>query len=297
MRTPRHLLVAMHALWGLMVLLTMVSEAAAFSRIRGSVVDSSPGTMEMQSTDHRNSSSNQSTTAVRNSSNQSASAAANSSVVEFVYPCTFLTEQGVSARCDIEANSGAMVQKWIQPTSVVLEIGSRYGTVSCAISERQQQSGKMVAVEPDGRVWAALENNRVKHKCNFAVLQGVVGTTDLQIIRVHAGNQGYGTMAVPVGVAPPPPAPGQTYTMGNVAQAYSLDKVQSNFGMKFNTLVADCEGCLPILFAENPGLLPQLKLILAEVHNPTEEQVVSQLQANGFQLVDQYSRQRVLYRP
>eukprot|EP00746_Dinoflagellata_sp_MGD_P164723 gnl/MRDRNA2_/MRDRNA2_93537_c0_seq1.p1 gnl/MRDRNA2_/MRDRNA2_93537_c0~~gnl/MRDRNA2_/MRDRNA2_93537_c0_seq1.p1 ORF type:complete len:278 (+),score=53.40 gnl/MRDRNA2_/MRDRNA2_93537_c0_seq1:75-908(+) len=270
----------------LLTLLGVAIEVVAGGRIRGSVVSSSWGTLEAKTSDFGNSPSNKSL----------AAANATSGAQEFVYPCTFLNEHGKSARCDIEANSGTMVQKWIQPTSVVLEVGARYGTVSCAISERLLQSGKMVAVEPDGRVWNALESNRVKHNCNFGVLQGVVGTTPLQIIHVHAGNQGYGTIAVPVGQQPPPPPPGQAYSMGNVAEAHALAAVQQHFGMTFNTLVADCEGCLPILFAESPGLLQQLHLILAEVHNAAEEQAVANLQASGFQLVDQLSRQRVLYR-
>lgn len=277
----------MQTLQHVLVLLVVASQAAAGARVRGRTARSSPSTLEGKNySDAPKASSKQSATAVN----------ASSAAMEFVYPCSFVNEHDVSARCDIEKNSGAMVQKWIQPTSVVLEVGARYGTVSCAIAERQLQSGKLVAVEPDGTVWKALEKNRVSHHCNFGVLQGVVGTTSVQIIRVHAGNQGYGTIAVPVGQAPPTPAPGQSHSPGNVAQAYTLDLVQKNFGMKFDTLVADCEGCLPTLLAESPGLAPQLKLILAEVHNPSEEHIIQQFQAYGFQLVDQFSRQRVLYR-
>lgn len=267
----------------LVVLLSVVLGATADVRIRGSIASLSPVGPE---TVRDSSAKHFAKTAVN------ASAAAQ----EFVYPCTFLNENNVSARCDIEANSGAMVQKWIQPSSVVLEVGARYGTVSCAIAERQLQSGKLVAVEPDARVWAPLERNRVSHHCKFGVLQGVVGTTSLQIVHVHAGNQGYGTLTVPVGEAPPPPQPGQSHSLGNVAQAYALDQVQQNFGMKFDTLVADCEGCLPTLFEENPKLGPQLTLILTEVHTPAEEHIVALLQSYGFQLVDSLSRQRVLYR-
>lgn len=276
----------MQTLRRLLVLLSVASASAAVAvaRIRGSIATPSPGSLEANAS---TSSKRSATVAVNDNSTQ----------VQFVYPCTFLNEHNVSARCDIEANSGHMVQKWIQPTSIVLEVGARYGTVSCAIAERQLQSGKMVSVEPDGTVWTALERNKVSHHCNFGVLKGVVGTTAMQIIKVHAGNQGYGTIAVPLGQQPPPPAPGQSHELGNVAQAHTLDNVQQYFGMKFDTLVADCEGCLPALLAESPGLAPQLKLILVESHTPAEEHAVAQLQAYGFQLVDRLSRQRVLYRP
>ena len=49
------------------------------------------------------------------------------------------------------------VRRLIQPSDSVLEVGSRYGTTTCEVAVRQNNSGKLIAVEPDHRVWAAAE--------------------------------------------------------------------------------------------------------------------------------------------
>ena len=49
------------------------------------------------------------------------------------------------------------VRRLIQPSDSVLEVGSRYGTTTCEVAVRQNNSGRLIAVEPDHRVWAAAE--------------------------------------------------------------------------------------------------------------------------------------------
>ena len=49
------------------------------------------------------------------------------------------------------------VRKLISPSDGVLEVGSRYGSTSCEVAVRQNNSGNLITVEPDHRVWAAAE--------------------------------------------------------------------------------------------------------------------------------------------
>ena len=49
------------------------------------------------------------------------------------------------------------VRRLIQPSDSVLEIGSRYGTTTCEVAVRQNNSANLVAVEPDHTVWSAAE--------------------------------------------------------------------------------------------------------------------------------------------
>lgn len=49
------------------------------------------------------------------------------------------------------------VRRVILPSDSVLEIGSRYGTTTCEVAVRLNNSAKLVAVEPDHTVWAAAE--------------------------------------------------------------------------------------------------------------------------------------------
>ena len=71
--------------------------------------------------------------------------------------CDFFTENFYPASCDVEFLTVEAVRRVIQPSDSVLEIGSRYGTTTCEVALRQNNSGKLVAVEPDHTVWAAAE--------------------------------------------------------------------------------------------------------------------------------------------
>lgn len=195
--------------------------------------------------------------------------------------------------CHIETNSRDFVRKWLPVDATVLEVGARYGSVSCVIATMQHQSGKVVAVESDSAVWAALDKNLQTYGCNVKVLKGVVGTTPVTIDSITASNGGYGTRTQAAGAT--------NVTQGKAVQAYPLAQVENTFGMHFDTLVVDCEGCFPTLLRENPALLKQVKLIIVEAHvdRPTdsEERSIAELQSMyGFKVVDQVARQRVLKR-
>ena len=87
--------------------------------------------------------------------------------------CNFFTENFVSAYCNIERATHDMVKTMIGPSDVVLEIGSRqvavedvnyvtsddprYASTTCEVAVMQNNSGAVIAVEPDHRVWAAAE--------------------------------------------------------------------------------------------------------------------------------------------
>ena len=72
-----------------------------------------------------------------------------------------------------------MVAALVDSSHRVLELGARYGTTSCAIARAQRNSGKLVAVEPDGGTNGALHKhlvyNRWRNQCNFAIMLGTVG--------------------------------------------------------------------------------------------------------------------------
>ena len=71
--------------------------------------------------------------------------------------CDFFTENFYPASCEVEFLTVEAVRRVIQPSDSVLEIGSRYGSTTCEVAVRQKNSGRVVAVEPDHRVWAAAE--------------------------------------------------------------------------------------------------------------------------------------------
>jgi len=50
-----------------------------------------------------------------------------------------------------------LAKKYILENDIVLELGARYGSVSCIINTNLNNKNNQVVVEPDHRVWDALE--------------------------------------------------------------------------------------------------------------------------------------------
>ena len=71
--------------------------------------------------------------------------------------CNFLDENFSPADCLMEWGMQELVQKFIQPSDTVLEFGGRYGTTTCSLAVKQNNSGALIVVEPDPKVWAIHE--------------------------------------------------------------------------------------------------------------------------------------------
>lgn len=148
-----------------------------------------------------------------------------------------------------EVEEQEQAREFITPDCVVLELGARYGTVSCIINRKLANPFHQVSVEPDEAVWKCLHKNRDANGCSFAILKGAISRVPL-----HVTRSGYGTTTNPRGTS-------NTYT-------YTLEQVEAMYQLRFNTLVADCEGSLGRFFAENPKLFDQLNLIILEADVP-----------------------------
>lgn len=170
----------------------------------------------------------------------------------------------------IERPEQLQAETFIQSDSVVLELGARYGTVSCIISKNISSPRHLVSVEPDERVWGALERNRSRNDCDFNILKGVISRKPLVLAETSSWD-GYGTTSV-------------VATESSI-KSYKLEEVEAMYGLRFNTLVADCEGFLEIFFDENPTFYDQLELILFEKDYPHKcnyNKIITTLRAKGF---------------
>lgn len=129
----------------------------------------------------------------------------------------------------------------------------------------------LVAVEPDDTVWNALENNMKNNNCKFNIIKGVVNTK-----KVSLNKDSY--------------ASNTTYDVCGNVNIYTFDDIEKNFNLKFNTLVADCEGCIGDLFNENPILYNQLKLIIIEHDFPDKTNyniLVDNFKKFGFKEIEE----------
>jgi hypothetical protein len=148
----------------------------------------------------------------------------------------------------IEKEEQNLAKYYIKPDDIVFELGARYGSVSCVINKILTIKTNQVVVEPDQRVWDALEKNKKINNCEFQIIKGFVSNRRLGLINLEDYHGGYGSTFIV----------NETSNIPN----FSLPN------LPFNVLVADCEGFLETFFDENPDFYNQLRLIIFEADYP-----------------------------
>jgi FkbM family methyltransferase len=169
-----------------------------------------------------------------------------------------------------EKKEQELCETYITPECVVLELGARYGTASCAINKVLNVKTNHVAVEPDSRVWGALESNRTLNECSFFIHKGFVSEKQHRLENLEVDG-GYSTSAV--------------VCESSTILSNTLNEIEEKYNLKFNTLVADCEGFLETFFDQNPEFYKQIKLIIFEKDCPKVcdyKKIKQNLIAHGF---------------
>jgi len=157
----------------------------------------------------------------------------------------------------------------IMEDDCVLELGARYGTVSVTINKKLKNKKNQVVVEPDSRVWDALEKNKKNHNCEFNIVRGFISNKKLNLTNLESGS-------------------GSTYIedQNSIIISFTIDEVKKKYNIdKFNVLFADCEGGLEIFLDENPNLYDDLRLVIYEYDYPDKcnySKIDSNLQNKGF---------------
>jgi FkbM family methyltransferase len=165
-----------------------------------------------------------------------------------------------------------LCQKYISEDDVVLELGARYGSVSCVINKKLKNKLNQVSVEPDERVWKTLEDNRELNECYFHIVRGFISQKPLDLTNKDEWKGGYAATFID--------------SENTNIPSFTLDDVQSMYGLKFNTLVADCEGYLERFFDENPTFYNQLYKVIFEADYPDKcnyDKIHNKLNELGFQ--------------
>jgi FkbM family methyltransferase len=167
-----------------------------------------------------------------------------------------------------EVTEQQLAKQYIKPDDVVLELGARYGTVSCIVSSILNDDKNLVAVEPDDHVWEALDYNMKSNGYNFNILKGIISQNKGSLI-----YDGYGTRI-------------KFDKYDNKVNTYSLKEVKLKYKIKkFSVLIADCEGCFEQFLKENLDFLDEIRLIILESDFPDNcnyENVKLQLKQKGF---------------
>ena len=162
-----------------------------------------------------------------------------------------------ATECGIEWVQWLMADALVRPGDTVLELGARFGTTSCALAAATNNSGRVISVEPDAAVHAALLANRAAHRCRFHAVLGVVSSAAMAMVpkrsaelcdadgRSRAGRTGRARAAARL----PSIAP---------------DALQRALGLRIGVLLVDCEGCLRPLLEHDAALVRQARLLLLE---------------------------------
>lgn len=156
----------------------------------------------------------------------------------------------------VERKEQILADTYVEAGDCVLELGARYGTVSCATNIKLSNKKNHVVVEPDERVWKALQENRDMNLCEFHIVKGFVSRKKMELVDLDDWR-GYGAKSKEVESSRIP-----SYSLEEICECYGIEK--------FNVLIADCEGFLEKFLNENPGFLDGLRLIIFEKDNPKE---------------------------
>jgi FkbM family methyltransferase len=166
-----------------------------------------------------------------------------------------------------------LANTYIQENDIVLELGARYGTVSCIINSKLKYKTNQVVVEPDERVWNSLEINKNKNNCEFNIVKGFISNKKFSLTEINS-HDGYGTTSIE--------------NNNSKIPSYSLDEIKIKYNLDFNVLVADCEGFLEIFFDENPTLYDSLRMIIFEADYPEKcnyQKIKNTLSSKGFKKI------------
>jgi FkbM family methyltransferase len=168
----------------------------------------------------------------------------------------------------VEVREQELAEQYVKPEDCVLELGARYGTVSCCTNKKLIHKHKHAVVEPDSKVWEALETNKKLNECKFFIVKGFVSKKKHSLVQPTCG---YATRSKEDGTS-------TIYSIG-------LDELQESLQMRFTVLIADCEGFLETFLDENPFFLDQLRCIFFEKDNPGQcnyDKIKKTLVEKGF---------------
>lgn len=154
----------------------------------------------------------------------------------------------------IEKPEKDLAYLYVKKNDTVLELGARFGSVSCIVNNILENKKNHVVVEPDDRVWEKLEHNKSINNCEFEIVKGFLSNKKLSLSNTN-DRDGYGS----------------TFEENEETKipSLTLDEIKEKSNIdNFNVLIADCEGFLEIFFDENPSILNNLRLVIFEEDYP-----------------------------
>jgi FkbM family methyltransferase len=160
---------------------------------------------------------------------------------------------------------------FIKPNDKVLEIGSNIGRNTLTISSLLTDQNNLVTLECDPKSYNILLENRALNKYNFRAVNKALSYRPLVLNKWDSKPF--------TGIVPENHIKVDTIT---------FDDLEESNNIKFDTLVADCEGALYYIFLDNPDILNHINTIIVEndYHDLShKEKVDNIICCKGFQRV------------
>jgi len=152
----------------------------------------------------------------------------------------------------------------------VLELGADVGRNSCVIATILKDSRNMVTVEPRLEAIPYLRENRDVNNLKFYIEPSAIS-------KIPLVQKGWSTIPSAVDL------PGYTRV-----QTITYEQLQKKYGIKFDTLIIDCEGAFYYILRDEPNILNNIKLIIIENDFSSAEHyqfVADQFRKNGFEVI------------
>ena len=140
--------------------------------------------------------------------------------------------------------------RYIPDDASVLELGGRFGMVSCVINYKLKSPQNHIVVEPDLSVQETLLKNREAHKASFFVWPGIVSKRPMYFYKL--GYLGFSSYC------------SEEPNLYPVCYCTIADLKAKTGISRFTHLVADCEGGLFPFFQDFPEFFDELEGIFFE---------------------------------
>jgi FkbM family methyltransferase len=143
-----------------------------------------------------------------------------------------------------------MVTMFLDPLSNVLEIGANLGRNSLIISTILKNSQNLVVLESDESVIKKLTENRDANQFKFQIQNAALSYRPLR-------QSGWLTLPSDETQL------GGPYDFQDV-ETITYKQIEDKYQIRFDTLIADCEGALYYILKDKPGILNHIRTIITE---------------------------------
>lgn len=139
-----------------------------------------------------------------------------------------------------------MVVNYLDPKAKVLELGANIGRNTLMIATMLDNDEDLVTLECDPSSVELLRNNRYANDFHFHIEPSALSYRKL----VQRGWDTIASDTVPPGYS--------------AVQTITFEELNNKYSIKFDTLVADCEGALHLILQDNDQMLENITTIILE---------------------------------